>query len=107
MHYRHRVPRPPLDAFIESIWVYQNDPQPHALERILPTGAAQLIVNLKEDQTRFYDPESPHRYAATSGSVLSGAHSRFQVIDTSEQEYARRSGVQTRRRSPLYANARA
>ena len=87
MNYRHRVPRPPLDAFIESIWVYQNDPQPLVLERILPTGAAQLIVNLKEDQTRLYDPESPHRYVATSGSVLSGAHSRFQVIDTLEQEY--------------------
>ena len=50
MHYCHRVPKPPLDAFIESIWVYQNTPRPHALERVLPTGAAQLIVNLKEDQ---------------------------------------------------------
>ena len=30
--------------------MYQNDPRPHALERILPTGAAQLIVNLKEGQ---------------------------------------------------------
>ena len=59
MPYRHRVPRPPLDSFVESIWVYQNDPRPHALERILPTGAAQLIVNLKEDQTRLYDPECP------------------------------------------------
>ena len=87
MRYRHRVPRPPLDAFIESIWVYQHDPRPHALERILPTGAPQLIVNLKEDQTRLYDPERPHRYVVTSGSVLSGVQSRFQVIDTSEQEY--------------------
>jgi AraC-like DNA-binding protein len=87
MVYRHRVPRPPLDAFIESIWVYRNDPRPHALERILPTGRAQLIVNLKEDQTRLYDPECPRRYVATSGSVLSGVQSRFQVIDTSEQEY--------------------
>ena len=86
MHYRHRVPRPPLDAFIASIWVYQSGSRAHALERILPTGAAQLIVNLKEDQTRIYDPESPHRYVATSGSVLAGAQSRFQVIDTSEQE---------------------
>jgi AraC-like DNA-binding protein len=87
MRYRHRVPKPPLDSFIESIWVYQNDPRPHALERILPTGAAQLIVNLKEDQTRLYVPEFPHRSVATSGSVLSGAQSRFQIIDTSEQEY--------------------
>lgn len=87
MPYRHRVPPPPLDAFIESIWVYQNDPQPHVLERILPNGAAQLVVNLKEDETRLYDPERPHRYVATSGSVLSGVRSAFQVIDTSEQEY--------------------
>ena len=87
MRYRHRVPRPPLDSFIESLWVYQNDPRPHALERILPTGAAQLIVNLKEDQTRLYDPETPHRPVTTSGSVLSGVQSHFQVIDTSEQEY--------------------
>jgi hypothetical protein len=77
MRYRHRVPRPPLDSFMESIWVYQT--RPHALERIQPTGAAQLIVNLKEDQTRLYDPEVPHRFVATSGSVLSGVQSRFQV----------------------------
>jgi AraC-like DNA-binding protein len=83
----HRVPRPPLNSFVESIWVYQNDPSPNALERVLPTGAAQLIVNLKEDQTRLYDPDVPQRCVATSGSVLSGVHSRFQVIDTSEQEY--------------------
>ena len=87
----HALPSPcskaPLDSFVESIWVCQNDPRPHALERILPTGAAQLIVNLKEDQTRLYDPEFPHRSVATSGSVLSGVQSRFQVIDTSEQEY--------------------
>ena len=86
MLYRHRVPRPPLDAFIASIWVYQNDPRPHALERILPTGAAQLIINLKEDQTRLYDPEALPQYVATSGSVLAGVQSRFQIIDTSEQE---------------------
>ena len=87
MPYRHRIPRPPLDSFIESIWVYHVDPIPHGLERVLPTGAAQLIVNLKEDQTRLYDPEFPDRCVTTSGSVLSGVQSRFQVIDTAEQEY--------------------
>jgi AraC-like DNA-binding protein len=87
MTYRHRAPKPPLDSFVESIWVYQNDPRPNALERILPTGAPQLIVNLKEDQTRLYDSEYPHRFVSTAGSVLSGVQSRFQVIDTSEQEY--------------------
>jgi AraC-like DNA-binding protein len=87
MAYRHRTPGPPLDAFVESIWVYDSEPRPHALERILPTGAAQLIVNLKEDQTRLYDPDFPDRCVTTSGTVLSGVRSRFQVIDTAEQEY--------------------
>jgi AraC-like DNA-binding protein len=87
MPYRHRVPRPPLDAFIESIWVYQNEPRPHSLERVLPNGAAQLIVNLKEDETRLYDPECPERYVTMPGSVMSGVRSGFQLIDMSEQEY--------------------
>ena len=87
MHFSHRIPRPPLDAFIESIWLYRNDPRPHRLERILPTGAAQLIVNLKEDQTRIYDPALPSGCVATAGTVLCGVQSRYQVIDTSEQEF--------------------
>jgi AraC-like DNA-binding protein len=84
---RHRIPRPPLSAFIESIWLYENEPRPHALERILPTGAAQLIVNLKEDQTRIYYPELGNRCDTTSGTVLAGVQSRYSVIDTAEQEY--------------------
>jgi hypothetical protein len=58
-----------------------------ALERILPTGAAQLIVNLKEDRTRLYDPARPHRCITTAGTILSGVQSGYQIIDTSEQEY--------------------
>jgi AraC-like DNA-binding protein len=87
MDFSHRVPRPPFDAFIDSIWVYRCEPRPHAFERVLPTGAAQLIVNLKEDETRLYDPERPGRCLTTGGTVLSGVQSRYRVIDTSEQEF--------------------
>jgi AraC-like DNA-binding protein len=87
MDFHHRVPRPPVDAYVESIWICRNDPQPHALERILPTGTAQLIINLKEDETRLYDPAAPDRCAVIAGTVLSGPYTRFQVIDTAEQEY--------------------
>jgi AraC-like DNA-binding protein len=83
----HRVPAPPLDAFVASIWLFRDGPRPHALERVLPTGAAQLIVNLKEDRTRLYDPERPDRYVATAGTILAGVQSRYQIIGTSEQEY--------------------
>ena len=87
MLYRHRVPRPPLDAFVESIWVFEGDPRPVALERILPTGAAQLIINLKEDQTRLYDPDRDYACVTTAGASLSGVWSRYCVIDTREQEW--------------------
>ena len=87
MLYRHRVPRPPLDTFVESIWVFENDPRPDVLERILPTGAAQLIINLKEDQTRLYDPDRGYRCVTSAGTSLSGVWSRYAVIDTSEQEH--------------------
>jgi AraC-like DNA-binding protein len=82
-----RRPRPPLDLFVESVWICRQAPGPHRLERVLPTGASQVIVNLKEDQTRLYDPEHAYRCISTSGAVLSGGHSRFQVIDTAEQEH--------------------
>ena len=84
--YIDRVPNPPLDAFVASIWFCQGSPRPHTLERVLPFGAAQLIVNLKEDQTRVYRPESGFRCETSSGTILAGIQSRYSVIDTAEQE---------------------
>jgi AraC-like DNA-binding protein len=82
-----RVPKWPLDRFIQSIWLCQREPGPFHLERVLPNGAAQLIVNLKEDQSRMYDCDSGEaRVTVLPGVVVSGVHSRFSVIDTAEQE---------------------
>lgn len=86
MLYLHRVPAPPLDSFVASIWYCENKPGRHALERVLPGGFAQLIVNLKQDQTRVYRPEVEYQCEVASGAVLSGVQSRYCVIDTAEQE---------------------
>jgi AraC-like DNA-binding protein len=88
MVFRSRAPKPPLDTFVELIWLYYHpEPRPMALERVLPTGASQLIINLNEDQIRLYDPEGDYRCLTTVGTVLSGVQTRYQVIDTKEQEY--------------------
>ena len=92
MLFRVRIPSPPLDAFVESIWLYENAPRPYALERILPTGAAQFIVNLKEDRTRRYEPEANYRCDTLPGAVLAGAQSRYSVIDTAEPTSSMNSG---------------
>jgi AraC-like DNA-binding protein len=85
MLYLDRVPSPPLDRFIASLWFCRSEPRPFALERVLPTGTAQLIINLKEDRTRMYDPQSG-TVRAGCGTVLSGISTRYGLIDTAEQE---------------------
>ena len=86
MLYLERIPAPPLHAWIRTIWYCETPARAHALERVLPNGAAQLIVNLKEDQTRTYCAERGFACQITSGSVLSGVQSRYSVIDTAETE---------------------
>ena len=86
MRYYQRRPAPPLDAGIESIWFCENEPRPRALERILPTGAAQPIVNLKEDETRWSSSTTNGKRCAVSPGTIAGISTRFQVIDTDEQE---------------------
>jgi AraC-like DNA-binding protein len=82
-----RPPRAPLDAAISAIWVVESNVLPFRLERVLPTGAAQLIVNLKEDAIRRYEPRRGMACETSSGAVLAGVQSRFGVIDTAEQEW--------------------
>jgi hypothetical protein len=59
--------------------VFRASSRPHGLERILPTGAAQLIVNLKEDRTRLYETDPPHRCVSICGTILAGVQSRYQA----------------------------
>ena len=87
MLFHCRRPPAPLSAFIESIWFCRNDPRPFALERILPTGTAQLVVNLRENAIRRYQPDRVDICETTSGAVLAGVQSTYGVIDTDEQEY--------------------
>jgi hypothetical protein len=39
------TPPPPLGDFVAAIWHWEGDPGPHRYDRLLPTGAASLIVN--------------------------------------------------------------
>ncbi len=73
----------PMAEFVESVWVCSNAPGPWRLERVLPSGRAQMVVNLKEDETRSYLGERVERLP---GTVVSGIGTRFEVIDSAEQE---------------------
>lgn len=87
MVYLSHVPEHPLSDFVHQLWLYQGYSQPHAKERILPTGEMQLVINLAEDRSSIYDRDDPDRCQTFPGAVVSGAHSQYIVIGTAMQSY--------------------
>lgn len=81
-HYR---PPAPLSAYVDQFWYYAGFMRGHAKERLLPTGTIELVINLHEDEVRTYDPDDLERCVRYPGSVVVGAHSRYFVLDTAEQ----------------------
>jgi AraC-like DNA-binding protein len=63
-----RVPGPPLDQFVELLWLYEHA-VPHPRERLLPTGSMELVFVLSSPRAE---------------SLVAGAYSQFAVLDTSE-----------------------
>lgn len=81
------IPGPPLNEFVELFWLYEGfPPRSHQKERLMPDGSVELVINLKEDETRVYDRETLSLSSRLSGTSVCGPHSRFFVIDTAEQD---------------------
>ena len=82
---RHYHPPAPLSAYVDLLWYYAGFQREHAKERLLPTGTVDLVINLREDEVRTYDPDDTSRCQRYPGSVVVGVHSRYFVLDTTEQ----------------------
>jgi len=85
MPHQLTIPGPPLSRFVELIWYYENAPQPHRKERLMPDGCISLVINLAENQTRLYDPDDVCRVQTFNGVSVSGPHTKSFAIDTDEQ----------------------
>ena len=79
-------PKPPLSKFVDNLWLYEGNEREHKTqtERILPTGTFELAINLRQNELLFYDAERPENFSRFSGAVVSGAHGRGFVVDTTE-----------------------
>lgn len=73
-----------LRPFVEALWYFAGD-FTHSLERILPTGRMQLLVNLDEDELRTYHGDDFARVTRIRGAAVSGAYTHSFGIDTREQ----------------------
>lgn len=85
MLYRSYKPPAPLGDFVHDLWLYDDYAQPHLKEGILPSGTIELVINLRENEFRIYDPACPERYRCFLGAMVSGAYGSTFVIDTLEE----------------------
>lgn len=85
MGFHQYLPDAPLGFCVAKIWDWHMPPAAHHFERVLPQPAAQLIINLHEDETRVYTDDEMRRCIRSSGSVLGGPMLRSEIIDTAEQ----------------------
>jgi AraC-like DNA-binding protein len=83
MLFQVHKPVPALAPFVDHLWCL-NDAPAHQLERVMPAGTLELVINLAEDEFRIYDRDDPRRYTRFAGAMVSGAYSRYFVIDTRE-----------------------
>jgi AraC-like DNA-binding protein len=64
---------------VDYLWSLRDAPC-HAMERIVPSGTLELVVNLEEDELRIY-PEDGAACRRFPGAVVSGAYRRCFAID--------------------------
>ncbi len=78
-----RRPIAPLAAFVDTLWASERGPLPHAREFNLPTGCADIVIPLLDQQTltRFTGTEDLQgdRF---HGAVIQGAQDRAHQRDT-------------------------
>ncbi len=82
MIYLEHTPAAPLNRCIRALWYSRVTHTSHSRERVLPTGRTQVILNLSRDFLLDCAEGSPAR--ATPASLIVGARSIYEIIDTSD-----------------------
>lgn len=85
MTFAVRRPSPPLDRSVDLLWWYEGAAPAHAAERMLPSAAPQLVVNLRDDVTLVAPGLEAARFERLRGATLGGACLAPFVIPTAQQ----------------------
>ena len=86
MVHRLYTPPAPLRRLVKCFWYWEGAPKTHAKEQLMPNGEAAIIINLRDEPIRIYDPGDLSRSESFGLAVLSGPHSRPFVIDSEQEE---------------------
>ncbi len=83
MSLRLYQPARPLADFVESVWYSAGEAPPHRLERVLPDGTMQLIVDLSGEPLRVSDRDGTPRLVR--GPLVCGPRARYSLVNTARQ----------------------
>jgi AraC-like DNA-binding protein len=83
VNYICKIPARPLGDFVQRFWQIQDAP-PHRLERIVPSGTIEMVINLRENKFRIYDVVNPQLCKRFSGAIVSGTYQRPFAIDAQQ-----------------------
>ena len=83
MLYQLHRPRPPLDEYIECLWLVTGGQAPRR-DRILPSGTVELVVNLRDDHIRIDRTERCASAQSYSGAIVSGTYAAAFVVDAAQ-----------------------
>jgi AraC-like DNA-binding protein len=79
MRYLGHRPRPPLDQYVERLWLVSGG-EAARQDRILPNGAVELVVNLADDRVRIDQTARCTHVQEYSGVVAAGPYSAAFVV---------------------------
>ena len=75
MEYHTYTPGPPLSSFVASIWQYEAGLE--SPERALPTGMAELAIDLAGGGLGAPDPQHPDRMRLIPDAVVRGPYRSY------------------------------
>ena len=83
MIYRIYKPALPLSQFIDHFFYYEGIHFSHTMEKLLPDGSIDLLIDLTETPKKLYHNENASSYTSFKKSWISGMKTNYILIDAS------------------------
>ncbi|MCB0617236.1 MAG: helix-turn-helix transcriptional regulator [Saprospiraceae bacterium] len=79
-----KIPPPPLGQVVDSITYHEGYSPAHAIERFLPDGSVDLVIDLTEEPKHIYDNQTLEQKQACRKAWVSGMRRHFISIDAGQ-----------------------
>jgi AraC-like DNA-binding protein len=82
---RVTLPSAPLRPFVENLWYHEGVVCAHPMERLVPDGGIELIVDLTPTPKKIFGNDDRRRITTVKGAWISGQHSGHIIFESANQ----------------------